>query len=117
MRFIKDTNIIYVLNGGSADNNSVTYTPDDADITLNNPTREGYDFTGWEDELGNFLGMTVVIPSGSIGDKTFVAKWAEKQAVVVSTSNPATGDNIGLYLLISMISVSGLIFSKKLLFN
>ena len=63
------------LGGGVAEGNPETYTMEDPDITLINPTRDGYEFAGWEDEEGTDLGETATIPTGSTGNKTFVAKW------------------------------------------
>ncbi len=39
-------NITYNLNEGTA-NNPATYTKQDSNFTLNNPTKTGYNFTGW----------------------------------------------------------------------
>ena len=35
------------MDGGTADGNPTGYSVESAAITLVNPTREGYDFTGW----------------------------------------------------------------------
>lgn len=43
---VQNYTIIYNLNGGVADNPTV-YGPNSDAITLNNPTRAGYDFAGW----------------------------------------------------------------------
>ena len=41
--------VSYVLNGGSLDiPNPDSYTNDDGDVILNNPSKFGYDFKGWE---------------------------------------------------------------------
>ena len=61
-------NITYNLNGGTNNPaNPSTYNIESPTITLQNPTREGYTFTGWTE--GNS------IPHGSTGDKTFTANW------------------------------------------
>jgi uncharacterized repeat protein (TIGR02543 family) len=60
--------IAYVLNNGlNHADNPATYTAGDA-VTLQSPTRTGYDFTGWTEGDG--------ITVGSTGDKTFTAKWS-----------------------------------------
>lgn len=62
-------NIKYVLNGGTVSTaNPTTYTVLDT-FKLNNPTREGYTFLGW-----NLLGKNVTI-SNTTGNKVFEAIW------------------------------------------
>lgn len=80
-------NITYVLNGGTnnADNPS-TYTIESPTITLKDPTREGYIFTGWTP--GN------TIPQGSTGDKTFTATWREDSKPYVIHHKSSTGTKL-----------------------
>jgi uncharacterized repeat protein (TIGR02543 family) len=60
--------ITYNLDGGTNDPaNPSTYTVEDDTITLADPTRSGYTFTGWTPADN--------IPAGSTGDKTFTASW------------------------------------------
>lgn len=72
---VSNYNINYVLNGGTnASSNPATYDDDKA-VTLANPTRTGYTFSGWYDNA-SFSGSPVTsIPKGSSGDKTLYAKW------------------------------------------
>ena len=72
---IIDYNIYYELNGGTNDvSNPNTYTVED-DITLGNPTLQGYVFLGWFTN-SEFTGDSVTqISLGSIGDESFYAKW------------------------------------------
>ena len=72
---LSEYQIMYVLNGGTVSDNPISYTIESEDITLNNPTREGYEFVGWMDEEDNELGTEVTIPTGSTGDKIFIARW------------------------------------------
>ena len=70
--------ITYSLNGGTlAADNPTSYTVNSADITLNNPTREGYRFTGWSGTgiSGTGISTTVVIPKGSMGNRNYEANW------------------------------------------
>ncbi|MGN0387107.1 MAG: InlB B-repeat-containing protein [Lachnospiraceae bacterium] len=68
-------NITYYLNGGSVSGNPATYTIETNSITLQNPTRDGYEFTGWY-ENSSCTGTPVTkIAQGSTGDKTFYAGW------------------------------------------
>lgn len=59
--------------------NPSSYTASDTAITLNNPTRDGYNFDGWTCiTLGATTPTTsMVIPEGTSGDLTFVANWTE----------------------------------------
>lgn len=57
--------------------NPVSYDITSATITLNNPVREDYYFEGWTGtgiEEGT-TSMTVTIPQGSIGERSYVASW------------------------------------------
>lgn len=70
--------ISYVLNGGKLSaENPATYTITSPDITLNNPTREGYKFTGWSGTgiSGTGLSTSVTIPTGSTGNRNYEANW------------------------------------------
>ncbi|MBQ2258007.1 MAG: InlB B-repeat-containing protein, partial [Lachnospiraceae bacterium] len=85
--------IQYVLNGGTnADTNPTTYTVESADITLAEPTQEGYLFMGWYEE-SDFSGTSVsVIAKGSTGDLTLYAKWEEETAgVMTPIFTPSSG--------------------------
>ncbi len=84
--------ITYVLNGGeNSPLNPATYTVNSETITLADPVRDGYDFTGWL--------PTNTILSGSSGDKTFTATWTDANVYNItyvlnggenSPLNPAT---------------------------
>jgi len=69
--------ISYTLNGGTASPaNPTSYTVVSAAITLNNPTRDGYEFVGWSGtDLTGGENLTVTIPTGSTGNKTYTANW------------------------------------------
>ncbi len=63
------------LDGGSvAGNNLTTYTVEDT-ITLKNPTRTGYTFTGWTGTDLSSKTMTVTIAKGSVGARSYTANW------------------------------------------
>ena len=84
----------YILNDGTNDlSNPTSYTIDSNRITLNNPTRTGYDFTGW-----TYNGETVTeIDPNWIEDVTLVANWSihnysityELNGGTNSSSNPS----------------------------
>jgi uncharacterized repeat protein (TIGR02543 family) len=73
--------ITYIWNGGTtSDAYWVSYRVD-LTFSLPTPTRDGYTFAGWYDNLG-FSGNAVTsIPAGSMGNKTFWAKWTPNTPV------------------------------------
>ena len=69
--------ITYDLNGGTASGNPTSYTVESATITLNQPTKTGYTFTGWSGtDLVGEDNLTVTIPAGSTGDRSYTAHWS-----------------------------------------
>lgn len=70
------------LNGGTVNGStswSTTYTIKDT-VTLPTPVKTGYNFLGWVEKGTNGTpNKNVVIPVGSTGDKTYVAKWEIKK--------------------------------------
>jgi len=74
--------ITYDLAGGkleSENENPTEYNIESADITLNNPTKDGYTFKGWKEgdssEETETAEETVTISTGSIGNKKYTATW------------------------------------------
>ena len=69
--------ITYDLNGGTAaEGNPDSYTVETETITLKNPTRPGFTFTGWSGTgLTGEDNLTVTIPKGSTGDRSYTAHW------------------------------------------
>ena len=70
--------ITYNLAGGtfsSATPEPSSYNTESPTITLVNPTRPGYDFVGWTGSNGMVRQMTVTIPTGSTGDRNYLANW------------------------------------------
>jgi len=79
--------ITYNLQGGTvATANKTSYTILTDDITLNNPTRTGYTFTGWTGSNGETLSKNVKITKGSTGNKTYTANWIDELAPVVTVT-------------------------------
>ncbi len=81
--------IRYDLNGGTVSKaNPSNYTIETADITLNNPTKTGYNFKGWSGTgLVGDTNLTVKIAKGSRGDKVFVANWKIIEYKITYTLN------------------------------
>jgi uncharacterized repeat protein (TIGR02543 family) len=71
--------ISYELNGGTVDGvNPVKYTVESDEITLINPTKSGYTFTGWSGTgLTGEDNMTVTIPTGSTGNRDYTANFTK----------------------------------------
>ena len=68
--------ITYDLNGGKAEGNPDSYTVETDAFTLKNPTRPGFTFTGWSGTgLTGEDNLTVTIPKGSTGDRSYTAHW------------------------------------------
>ena len=68
--------ITYNLAGGTVEGNPNTYTIETRAFTLKNPTKSGYTFTGWSGTgLDGENNMTVTIPTGSTGNRTYTAHW------------------------------------------
>ena len=61
-------NITYNLANGTITGNKTKYTVEDIDYYPPTPIKDGYTFIGWSPEY---------IPSGSIGDKVFIAKFTK----------------------------------------
>ena len=72
--------ITYYLNGGTDNGaNPTTYIVKSPDIYLEAPTKEGYQFDGWE--TNNPGGA--IIYSGTTGNLTFTAKWHQAGGIIM----------------------------------
>lgn len=79
-------NITYELNGGTiSESYATTYTVKDS-ITLPTPTKDGYDFIGWDENATIFA----EIPTGSTGNRQFTAAWAEQVYSITYNWNEGT---------------------------
>ena len=89
---INNYNISYTLNNGTVTGtNPATYTVEDSAITLINPTRSGYTFTGWSGTgLTGDENQTVTIPTGSTGDRSYTANWSLDTYTISYTLNDGT---------------------------
>ena len=68
--------ITYDLDGGTSNGNPESYTVEGDAITLNNPTRAGYTFTGWSGTgLTGEANLYVTIPKGATGNREYTAHW------------------------------------------
>ncbi len=89
--------ITYNLGGGTVSPaNPASYTVESSTFTLRNPGRAGYSFAGWSGTGIAGTSMTVTIPAGSTGNRSFTANWSETLPAFVPvtgiTGVPATAE-------------------------
>lgn len=82
--------IAYDLKGGTAAN-PTRYTIETPTFSLNNPTRQGWTFLGWTGSNGNTPQLSVSIPKGSTGNKSYMANWNVQTYTVKFDNNGGTG--------------------------
>jgi len=79
--------ITYDLAGGTvATANPDFYSPADSDITLNNPTRAGYNFKGWTGTGLTEPTEMVTIAHGSTGNRSYTATWELPQIAYIDAN-------------------------------
>ncbi|MCL2522605.1 MAG: InlB B-repeat-containing protein, partial [Erysipelotrichales bacterium] len=91
--------ITYVFNSstgrtlsGVTNTNPETFTIESLDITLANPSLTGYDFAGWFLEVAHLTPVTgVAITEGSIGNRTFYARFTPITYTITYVYNSSTG--------------------------
>ena len=85
------------LNGAANPNTATSYTVESETITLQNPTRTGYTFTGWYDaETGG--NKVESIAKGSTEAKTLYAQWtAISYEITYVLPNGVTNPNVTSY--------------------
>lgn len=82
--------ISYNLNGGINNNNNPnSYTIESDEITILNPTRDGYTFKGWSSILGTLI-IEPKIVKGSYGDLLFTANWEANLNTIIFNGNSNT---------------------------
>ena len=75
-------NITYNLDSGTA-TNPTSYTVESDAITLKNPVKTGYTFTGWSGTgLTGENNMTVTVPKGSTGNRAYTAHFSQNSYTV-----------------------------------
>jgi len=82
--------ITYNLNDGTVTPaNPTSYTKETSSFTLNNPSKEGYTFSGWTGSNGTTAQVTVTVAKGSTGDKSYTANWTIKTYALTTTASPS----------------------------
>ena len=90
--------IEYELNGGTNNENNPSLYAPGQEVTLLNPTRDGYEFLGWYSD-SYFRNKVEKITANSTGSKTFYAKWEANENTLTYNSNGGSGimESITLY--------------------
>ena len=83
----EEYDITYNANGGTGAEDG-TYTIESETITLPTPTKTGYTFGGWYEDKTLTGSAVTEIAAGTVGDKTFYAKWTEN-----ATDEPGEPDD------------------------
>ncbi len=99
------------VDGAEMKDNPNSYTVLSDTIVLNNPTKNGYVFKGWTGTGLSDLTMTVTIPKGSTGNRTYTAHWEKKDPT------PPTGDRENPYMYFLLLIVSGIALTFMMLFG
>lgn len=108
---ILDTYLItYELDGGIVTSNPVNYTKSDT-ITLNNPTKKGYEFLGWTGSNGDVPQTIVTIERLSEGDRNYVANWQ------IKTYKLTIDPNGGTYNGNSSATISDILYNNSININ
>ena len=99
-RTIQNYTITYNLNGGAlvaGKTNPTSYNVESQNITLNNPQKTGYTFTGWTGSNGATPSTTVTIAKGSTGNKNYTANYNVNQYEVtyIDVVGSTTGKVLG----------------------
>lgn len=69
------------VEGASFSSNTTTYTVLSDDISIPNPSKQFFEFTGWSDG-GSEATTNYVIKKGSTGDKVLAANWKGKEYIL-----------------------------------
>ena len=87
--------ISYNLNGGSLPSEKANlnkYTIESDDITLNNPSKDGYTFKGWSGTgLTGDTNTAVTIATGSTGNRSYTANWTPNTYTIKFHANGGKG--------------------------
>lgn len=112
--------VIFDANGGTFENGT-TYTIDNWNASLYDnlvtPTKNGYKFKGYfTEKTGGTKFEMILNESGIDSDMTFYAQWEENSAANQPISevfeNPKTGDNIIIYIIMLVISSTGMFITS-----
>ncbi len=92
---IVEYSITYDLDGGTLEEgkeNPKTYTIETETFTLNNPTKPGYTFKGWQRKGNSGYSNKTSISKGSTGDKEYTALWTGNTYTIYFYRNNSASD-------------------------
>ena len=111
---VDNYDIEYDLNGGNLQENATNplkYNIDSGSIKLNNPTKEGYKFTGWLETIdgqeNEDIQEEIVINSNEIGNRKYIATYKKIEVNDNNIKNPSTSQNINIVFIIMGILILG----------
>ena len=81
---------------GAGTSEALVYTVEQP-VTLPTPTREGYAFLGWTVNSDMAPQLTVVLPQGSIGNRTYTANWELTGYTITMDLNGGSGKEKVVY--------------------
>ncbi len=86
---LNNYSITYNLNADDAtiSGQPTSYNVNMNSFTLPKPVRKGYTFTGWTGSNGTDSALTVTIPKGSTGNKSYKAHWRSNKLIVTYNKN------------------------------
>ena len=84
---------------GAGTSEALVYTVEQP-VTLPTPTREGYAFLGWTVNSDMAPQLPVVLPQGSIGNRTYTANWELTEYNITMDLNGGSGETALLYTVI-----------------
>ena len=84
---------------GAGTSEALVYTVEQP-VTLPTPTREGYAFLGWTVNSDMAPQLTVVLPQGSIGNRTYTANWELTGYTITMDLSGGSGETALLYTVI-----------------
>lgn len=78
------------LEGGTISGQPTSYNKYSGTVTIPNPTKDGYRFTGWTGTDLTEKTLDVVIPAGSTGDREYTANWVGTRTVTFDVNGHGT---------------------------
>ncbi len=85
-----DYTITYNLDLGVAEGNPMSYNIESENITLNNPTKEGFKFAGWTGTELLEPTLTVIINKRSHGNREYTATYTALDTVIITEDKKET---------------------------
>lgn len=86
--------ITYDLDGGTLEKENPTSYNKTSFFTLSNPTRTGYQFTGWTGSCGDIPVESVTISAGSAGERHYKANWKANTYLITYNANGGQGGTV-----------------------